>query len=149
MASHQLAQLFPKNLLILQSMRKWDLVSLSLQNEQVLHILIFGLGYIDTSYNQTLISGCLVVGFFITFLPHIIGLQCVHTFHWWCHENTQKLLKIDRAHNQFLVPQIEYPLGGSSKKGSHVYFLLQVFWVILLFYQIVLLSDINVVLMWQ
>ncbi len=40
---------------------------------------------------------------------------------------------------QFSVPQIEYPLGGSSKKGSHVYFLLQVFWVILLF-------DINVVL---
>ncbi len=42
--------------------------------------------------------------------------------------------------SQFSVPQIEYPLGGSSKKGSHVYFLLQVFWVILLF-------DINVVLM--
>ncbi len=29
---------------------------------------------------------------------------------------------------QFSVPQIEYPLGGSSKKGGHVYFLLQVFW---------------------
>ncbi len=41
---------------------------------------------------------------------------------------------------QFSEPQIEYPLGGSSKKGSHVYFLLQVFWVILLF-------DINFVLM--
>ncbi len=41
---------------------------------------------------------------------------------------------------------IEYPLGGSSKKGSHVYFLLHVFWVILLLYQIVLLFDINVVL---
>ncbi len=41
---------------------------------------------------------------------------------------------------QFSVPQLEYPLGGSSKKGSHIYFLLQVFWVILLF-------DINVVLM--
>ncbi len=40
---------------------------------------------------------------------------------------------------QFSVSQIDYPLGGSSKKGSHVYFLLQVFWVILLF-------DINVVL---
>ncbi len=34
----------------------------------------------------------------------------------------------------------------SSTTGSHVYFLLQVFWVILLFYQIVLLFDINVVL---
>ncbi len=36
---------------------------------------------------------------------------------------------------EFSVPQIEYPLGGSSKKGSHVYFLLHVFWVILLFCQ--------------
>ncbi len=35
--------------------------------------------------------------------------------------------------------QIEYPLGGSSKKGSHIYFMLQVFRVILLF-------DINVLL---
>ncbi len=50
---------------------------------------------------------------------------------------------------KFSVPQIEYPLGGSSKKGSHVYLLLQVFWVILLFCQIVLLPDINVVLMSQ
>ncbi len=41
---------------------------------------------------------------------------------------------------QFSVPRIEYPLGGSIKNGCHVYFLLQVFWVILLF-------DINVVLM--
>ncbi len=49
---------------------------------------------------------------------------------------------------KFSVPQIEYPLGGSCKKGSHVYFLLQDFWVIL-FCQIVLLSDINVVLMSQ
>ncbi len=48
---------------------------------------------------------------------------------------------------QFSVPQIEYSLGGSSKNGSHVYFLLHVFWVILLFCQIVLLFDINVVLM--
>ncbi len=47
------------------------------------------------------------------------------------------------------VLQIEYPLGGSSKKCSHVYmyFLLQVFWVTRLFCQIVLLFDINVVLM--
>ncbi len=39
--------------------------------------------------------------------------------------------------SQFSVPQIRYPLGGSSKEGSHVYFLLQVFSVILLFCQIV------------
>ncbi len=51
------------------------------------------------------------------------------------------------AIKEFSEPQIEYPLGGSSKKGSHVYFQLQVFWVILLFCQIVLLFDINVVLM--
>ncbi len=30
---------------------------------------------------------------------------------------------------QFSVPQIQYPLGGNSQKRSHVYFLLQVFWV--------------------
>ncbi len=41
---------------------------------------------------------------------------------------------------QFSVPQIEYPLVGSSRKGSHVYFLLQFVWVILLF-------DTDVVLM--
>ncbi len=33
---------------------------------------------------------------------------------------------------QFSVPQIEYQLGGSSKKGSHVYFLLRVAMVLLL-----------------
>ncbi len=37
------------------------------------------------------------------------------------------------------IPQIEYPLGGSSKKGSHVYFLLIVCMVLLLWHQIVLL----------
>ncbi len=41
---------------------------------------------------------------------------------------------------KFSEHRIEYPLGGSSKKGSQVYFLLQVFWVVLLF-------DKNVVLM--
>ncbi len=42
--------------------------------------------------------------------------------------------------SQISVPQIEYPLGGSSKKGSHVYFLLIVAMVLLeLWHQIVLL----------
>ncbi len=41
---------------------------------------------------------------------------------------------------EFTVPRIGYPLGGISKNGSHVYVLLQVFRVILLF-------EINVVLM--
>ncbi len=40
---------------------------------------------------------------------------------------------------QFSVPQIEYPPEGSSKKGSHVYFLLIVAMVLLLWHQIVLL----------
>ncbi len=40
---------------------------------------------------------------------------------------------------EFLVPQIEYPLGGSSKRGSHVNFLLIVAMVLLLWHQIVLL----------
>ncbi len=39
---------------------------------------------------------------------------------------------------QFSVSQIEYPLGGSSKKGSHVYFLL-IAAMVLLWCQIVLL----------
>ncbi len=33
-------------------------------------------------------------------------------------------LNIPEMWLQFSVPQIEYTLGGSSKKGSHVYFLL-------------------------
>ncbi len=33
----------------------------------------------------------------------------------------------NEGEKQFSVPQIENPLGGSSIKGSHVYFLLQVF----------------------
>ncbi len=37
------------------------------------------------------------------------------------------------------VPQIKYPLGDSSKKGSNVYFLLIVAMVLLLWCQIVLL----------
>ncbi len=40
---------------------------------------------------------------------------------------------------QFSVPQIEYPLRGSSKKGSHVYFLLIVAMVLLLWHHIELL----------
>ncbi len=77
-----------------------------------------------------------------------------HTYDWL---NQQPLIEVTTildiwhlfTHNtkQFSVPQIEYPLGGSSKKCSHVYFLLQDFWVILLFCQIVLLFEINVVLM--
>ncbi len=51
------------------------------------------------------------------------------------------------GHNrQLSVPQIEFPLGGSSKKGSHVYFLLHILWVIL-FCQIVLLFYINVLML--
>ncbi len=41
--------------------------------------------------------------------------------------------------SQFSVPQIEYPLGGSMIKGSHVYFLLIVAMILLLWHQIVLL----------
>ncbi len=42
-------------------------------------------------------------------------------------------------HSEFAVPQIEYPLGGSSKQGSHIYFLLIVAMALLLWCQIVLL----------
>ncbi len=42
---------------------------------------------------------------------------------------TMEMLSYIQWRYQFSVPQIEYPLGGSSKKGSHVYFLLIVFMV--------------------
>ncbi len=51
-----------------------------------------------------------------------------------------ELLFVLSRYPEFSVPQIKYPLGGSSKTGMHVYFLLQVFWVILLF-------DINVLML--
>ncbi len=38
----------------------------------------------------------------------------------------------DELIHQFSVPQIEYPLGGSRKRGSHVYFLLIVAMLLLL-----------------
>ncbi len=77
------------------------------------------------------------------FAPNIVeSFRCsLLVYEWW------GILKVSRFCRpskhiilQFSVPQIEYTLEGSSKKGSHVYFLLQVFWVILLF-------DINVVQM--
>ncbi len=53
------------------------------------------------------------------------------------------LCQCNHLHNalscQFAVLQIEYPLGSSSKKGSHIYFLLIVAMVLLLWCQIVLL----------
>ncbi len=59
-----------------------------------------------------------------------------------CEESPESIVQLlyDCIVSQFSVAQIEYPLGGSNKRSSHVYFLLQVFWIILLF-------DINVVLM--
>ncbi len=53
----------------------------------------------------------------------------------------------DSQNSQYLKQNTHQ--GTEGKKDSHVYFLLQVFWVILLFCQIVLLSDINVVLVSQ
>ncbi len=51
------------------------------------------------------------------------------------HEGLTKLhsyLELLSTINQFSVPQIEYPLGGISKTGSHVYFLLIVAMILLL-----------------
>ncbi len=48
-------------------------------------------------------------------------------------------LKLVHQYQQFSVPQIEYTLGGTSKMGSHVYFLLMVAMVLLLWRHIVLL----------
>ncbi len=69
---------------------------------------------------------------YVDHLQHINS--CISPF---SHNNEHSDLQISitaLSSIQFSVPQIEYPLGGSSKKGSHVYFLLQVFWVILLFF---------------
>ncbi len=51
-------------------------------------------------------------------------------------------MKCNNLHNvilEFSIPQIEYTLGGTSKMGSHVYFLLIVAMVLLLRRHIVLL----------
>ncbi len=50
---------------------------------------------------------------------------------------TQTIFEMHRCKSS--VPQIEYPLESSSKKGSHVYFLLIVAMVLLFWHQIVLL----------
>ncbi len=56
------------------------------------------------------------------------------------HQNLKTLSKIYRQKllskdlylvSEFSVPQIEYPLGGSGNKGSHLYFLLIVAIVLL------------------
>ncbi len=83
---------------------------------------------------------------YVNVQSHYINLHVIE--HMDIHCNTTWPSDLSSM-KQFSVSQIEYPLGDSTKKGSHVYFLLQVFWVILLFHQIVPLSDINVVLMSQ
>ncbi len=82
----------------------------------------------------------------ISFVMKFAVFQCqVGLFKWQiCGSQHGPTSSTSLSPSQFSVPQIEYPLDRSSKKCSHVYFLLQVFWVILLFCQIVLLFDINV-----
>ncbi len=112
-----------------------------------------------TSVSITHLCGWIKIGkifllFPMIFIP-ISGIgKTVHHHRCYLHDPYHRSLPgwfhTIRCRNQwweFSVPQIEYPLGRSSKKGSHVYFLLQVFWKILLFCNIVLLFDINVVLM--
>ncbi len=80
---------------------------------------------------------------FIYFSKRVGGSYCT----WVLAQRNMIIFITDNSadtFDQFSVPQIEYPLGDSSKKRSHVYFLLPVFWVILLFCQIGLLFDINV-----
>ncbi len=62
----------------------------------------------------------------------------VNNLHWTF--GCQDSFKADSKINiQFSVPQIEYPLGDSNTKGSHVYFLLVFAMVLLLWHHIVLL----------
>ncbi len=62
---------------------------------------------------------CLIIIFCHIYLPNIN--YCM-----------KSMMCTELPHTQFSVPQIEYPLGGNSKKGSHVYFLLRVAMVLLL-----------------
>ncbi len=65
-------------------------------------------------------------------LPYLAAVELTNNMH-------HNLRELSQLVYQFSVPQIEYPLGGSSKKGSHVYFLLIVAMVLLLWRQIILL----------
>ncbi len=66
------------------------------------------------------------------------------TLHHACKVTHLCLMGFDK-NNVILSTSNRIPTRGQLQKVSHVYFLLQDFWVILLFCQIVLLSDINVV----
>ncbi len=87
-------------------------------------------------------------GIIIDFDSDLAATEFKRDLSWTSKTLATQIIRAD-LQMQFSVPQIEYPIGGSTKNGSHVYFLLQVFCVILLFHQIVLLSDINIVLMSQ
>ncbi len=70
------------------------------------------------------------------------GLQFLHhtkRMQMLCHIKRSRTSVSYYKGCQFSVSQIEYLLGGSSKKGSHIYFLLIVAMVLLFWYQIVLL----------
>ncbi len=58
-----------------------------------------------------------------------LALTCSNVVHYL--ELLQQLKKKKKG-RQFSVPQIEYPLEGSSKKCSHLFFLLIVAMVLLL-----------------
>ncbi len=73
--------------------------------------------------------------FFLVLLFLIGKILCCILISWHIKYHQHSI----RMSAQFSVPQIEYPLGSNSKMGSHVYFLLIVAMVLLLWHQIVLL----------
>ncbi len=66
-----------------------------------------------------------------TFLIQSLKFERYCIYQYFTYNCDTSYTTISAAQEQFSVPQVKYPLGGISKKDNHVYFLLQVFCVIL------------------
>ncbi len=77
----------------------------------------------------------------IYILYSTIANNTIYSIWGWQHNHVSWSYLTRKCEKQFKlsVPQIEYPLGVSSKNGSHIYFLLIVAMILLLWRQIVLL----------
>ncbi len=64
---------------------------------------------------------------------------------FWRKKMYKRYLDFITEKEQFSVLQIEYPQGGGSKKGSHVYFLLIVAMVLLLWHIVLLWYQVTMV----
>ncbi len=68
-------------------------------------------------------------------------LKTFHSYFEWhqiqgitkYHSGATRCVSLHQTGHTFIVPRLKYPLGSSSNKDNHVYFLLHVFWLILLY----------------